>query len=145
MHKIFGIKEDVLYADRKGAYLIPVQGNQIAVVKTNKGYFLIGGGLLGDETDEACICRECMEETGYTALVNKKICSAETYGLHSEIGHFHPMQSYYGGCLLQMIAQPVEKDHILQWIDYRQLRGKMFSEMQNWALEQFISQNFSNR
>ncbi len=35
-----------------------------------------------------------------------------------------------------MNIEPTEKDHHLYWIDYNILKGKMFVEMQNWALEQ---------
>ena len=51
MHKIFGTKEDKEYKDRIGAYIIPVKGNEVGVVETPKGYFLLGGGLDADETD----------------------------------------------------------------------------------------------
>ena len=52
MHKIFGVKQAVNYIDRAGAYLIPVRAGKIGVVKTPKGYFLLGGGLDGDESYE---------------------------------------------------------------------------------------------
>jgi len=29
----------------------------------------------------------------------------------------------------------VEKDHTLLWMDYNDLRGRMFSQMQNWAID----------
>ena len=45
MHKIFGIKEDKIYLDRKGAYLVPIRGEKVGVVETTKGYFLLGGTL----------------------------------------------------------------------------------------------------
>ncbi len=44
-HKIFGVKENVKYSDREGTYLIPFKNNKVGVVKTPKGYFLLGGGL----------------------------------------------------------------------------------------------------
>lgn len=30
----------------------------------------------------------------------------------------------------------MEEDHEFLWMDYDAIRGKMYSEMQNWALEQ---------
>lgn len=39
MHKVFGEKAPVPYYDRKGAYLIPVKDNKIAVIKRRKGCF----------------------------------------------------------------------------------------------------------
>lgn len=88
------------------------------------------------ESHLACIERECREEVGYLANVKGKLCSAETYTLHPTIGYFHPIQTYYYGELLEKISIPIETDHVLCWIEYDKLMGKMFLEMQNWALGQ---------
>ena len=45
MHKIFGTKENASYSDREGAYIIVIKENRIGVIKTPKGYFLLGGGI----------------------------------------------------------------------------------------------------
>lgn len=50
-HRVFGIKENVEYLDRKGAYIIPCRNTQIGVVQTVKGYFFLGGAL---ESGELC-------------------------------------------------------------------------------------------
>lgn len=49
-HKVFGNKENVKYADREGAYIIPYRDNRVGVIKTPKGYFLLGGGLKNGES-----------------------------------------------------------------------------------------------
>lgn len=136
MHRVFGVKDYAEYIDREGAYLIPVCNNKIGVIKTNKGYFFLGGGLDKNESHEDCIKRECIEETGYTAVVKEKVCSAEAYLIHPELGYFHPIQSYYVGELKERVSEPTETDHILMWFKYEEIKGKMFAEMQNWALEQ---------
>ncbi len=141
MHKIFGTKENVKYIDREGAYLIPIRDNQIGVIQTSKGYFFLGGGLENGESHVACIERECMEEAGCAVSVKDKVCSAETYGKHPAIGYFHPIQTYYVGEVLSKASTPTEEDHSFLWIEYDKLKGKMFVEMQNWALEQAFGNN----
>lgn len=136
MHKVFGKKESAEYLDREGAYLIPLCNNQICVIQTDKGYFFIGGGLENGESHTMCIERESIEETGYRPFIKGKLCSVEMYCQHPTIGFFHPIQTYYYGELLEKVSLPVEKDHILCWGDLEDLKGKMFVEMQNWALEQ---------
>ncbi len=136
MHKVFGTKDNVEYVDRAGVYLIPIRQNQVGVILTPKGYFFLGGGLEDGESHDACIKRECAEEAGYLPIIKQKLCSAETYGKHPTIGYFHPIQTYYIGDLLEMISAPTEQDHSFLWIDLKQLKGKMYLEMQNWALEQ---------
>ena len=144
MHKIFGIKEDAEYYDREGAYIIPLRGNKVGVVETPKGYFFLGGGLENGESHSDCIKRECLEEAGYTAIVGKKICSAETYCEHKTVGLFHPIQTYYSGELIEKVAEPTDADHRFLWVDYDDIKGKMFAEMQNWALEQCFDYIFSS-
>ena len=138
MHRVFGIKEETEYLDREGAYLIPCRNNQVGVVQTPKGYFFLGGGLENGESHLDCIERECIEEVGYSPRVEGRLCSAEAYIKHPTIGYFHPIQTYYFGTLLDCKSTPTEKDHILCWIEYDQLKGKMFLEMQNWALDMYI-------
>jgi len=143
MHKVFGTKENVEYTDREGAYLILIRDNQVGVVKTPKGFFLLGGGLENGESHIECIERECIEEAGVAVVVKDKICSAETYCRHDIIGYFHPIQTYYIGELVSKVASPIEKDHEFMWIEYDELKGKMYVEMQNWALKQCFKNTYN--
>ena len=136
MHRVFGIKENAEYLDREGAYLIPFRNNQVGVIQTPKGYFLLGGRVENGENHLECIERECLEEAGCFPRIKGRLCSAETYCKHPTIGYFHPIQTYYIGTLGDIEFLPTENYHVLCWVDYDQLRGKMFVEMQNWALEQ---------
>lgn len=138
MHKIFGTKENVSYTTRIGAYILPIKDNKIGVIKTPKGYFLIGGGKEENETDEQCIKRECLEESGCDITVQKKICSAEAFTQHEKIGYFHPVQTYYIGTLKVQTQKPRETDHSLEWIDIKEIQNKMYAEMQGWAIEQML-------
>lgn len=138
MHRIFGKKEDAEYYDREGAYLIPVRDNKIGIIRTPKGYFFVGGGIENGESHIICIERECIEEAGYKVSVKEKLCSAETYCFHSEIGYFHPIQTYYSGDIIAEVSVPTEKDHEFLWAEYSEIKGKMFWEMQDWALEIFL-------
>ena len=136
IHKVFGMKENANYIDREGVYLVPMKEGKIGVVKTSKGYFLLGGGLDNGESHEECIKRECLEEAGYTVSVGSKVCSAEMYYEYPTIGYFHPIQTYYVGELLEQICIPVEDDHEFVWVDFNELVNNMYLEMQSWALEQ---------
>ena len=136
MHKIFGSRKNEKYTDRVGAYLIPVKDGKVAVVKTNMGYFLLGGGLNDGESDTQCIERECLEEIGYRVSVKMQICSAEAYCTHYKLGYFHPVQRYYMGELIEKTQAPSEADHELVWVKAEHIIGNMFAEMQSWAIEQ---------
>ena len=134
-HRIFGTREEVQYWDREGAYLIPVQDNKIGVIQSSKGYFFLGGGLESGESHSECIERECMEEAGCRVSIKDKVCTAEMYTVHPVIGYFHPIQTYYLGEVFEE-REKTEEGHKFLWIEYDELKGKMYVEMQNWALEQ---------
>ena len=139
MDKTFGAKEEgIRYFDRPGAYLLSVRDGRLAVVRTPKGYFLLGGGIDPGETHEQCILRECMEETGCTARVEGYIGSAEVYCRHSELGYFHPMQYYYSGQLGERAAEPVETDHRLEWIPLNEAEWKLNVWPQIWAAKRLL-------
>ena len=133
--KTFGVKENEKYYDREGAYVIPIKDNKVCIVKTPKGYFLIGGGMDEGENETDCIARECLEETGCNIVIKEKIASAETYCQHSKLKYFHPIQHYYIGELSAKIKEPLESDHKLEWIDIEETKGKMFTPMQEWAIQ----------
>jgi len=136
VHRVFGTKENRVYIDREGAYIIPIKGDKVGVVETAKGFFLIGGGMNYGESEKHCIIRECIEETGYQVEINQRICSAETYCEHLTVGFFHPIQVYYSGRLLQKIREPAEVDHAFRWICIESVQSQMFLEMQSWAIMQ---------
>lgn len=126
------------YIDRPGAYLIAARDGRIAVIQTPKGLFLPGGGLENGECDEVCIRREIMEEVGCAAQIEAFLCAAETYTVHDKLGPFHPIQYYYSGRLGDKIREPQEQDHELLFLPPEQALGKLFSEMQNWAVEEYL-------
>ena len=135
MHKKFGICFKAEYFSRRGAYIIPIKDGKIAVAENPKGLFLLGGGIEPGETEEESIIRECMEEVGCEVTIERLACTAESFDVHPRKGFFHPVQSYYIGSISEPVCEPKEKDHTLKWFTYEELRGRMFSQMQNWAVE----------
>ena len=97
MYKVFGRREKGQYYNREGAYLITFSGDRTAVVRTPRGYFLLGGGIQGDESDEECIRRECLEECGYSCTPQMLVASAESYCIHDRKGLSTPYSGIITG------------------------------------------------
>lgn len=139
--KTFGIKlENEVYRDREGVYAIIFnnEGN-VATVRTNKGNFLIGGGIKYKENHEECLKRECIEETGYDVEVKEFLCKADKYCLSEDKGdYFHPIGYFYSANLKEKIKDPIEKNHKFEWISISDLNSKMYLEHQKWAVEQAV-------
>ena len=139
-HRIFGEKvEGISYFDREGAYLLCVQEGKAAVIETQIGYFLIGGGMEPGETKEECLRREILEETGFEAGELHPVCSAEEFWLnHETLGNFHPIQYYFSGELIKKKGKPTEKEECLVWISVSQWPEKLKMDCQSWAAQQYL-------
>lgn len=137
-HKTVGIREDgAEYYERPGVYILPVQDGKIGLVRTPSAYCLIGGGKEKGETDIECMEREVREETGYSVKPGELFATAEQYKPdQTDIGYFHPFQYYYTADLLEKVCEPVEKDHILEWVELGKTDGLMRLEMQQFAVDE---------
>lgn len=100
-HKVFGAPEPgVTYRDRPGAYGIAFDGQGRAAVVhcEGYGYFLLGGEIEQGESEEECICREALEELGYSVTVKQKVCSSEGYTTARRTGEpMRPIQQRLSG------------------------------------------------
>ena len=140
-HFKVGEKEDADYYHRPGAYIIPLNGYKVGLIKSKSGYCFIGGGRENGENDHNCLRREIIEETGYSVIINKYFGSAEQYkDDQPDIGYFHPVQNYYMGELIEKVCEPIEPDHELVWVKPGEAIGKMWIEMQKRALKYYISE-----
>jgi len=128
------------YTKRPGAYAIML-GNQnlLAIIKTSKGYFLPGGGIEKDESEEACIIRECLEEIGIKVQILEKICSGN-YFFHSpgrkmyieNIGHFYH-------CKIEKVLDTAsEADHELVWLSSDEAIKLLYLANQKQAIKIFL-------
>ena len=139
IQKTFGDQiESISYYDREGAYLIYIKDNKLAVIRDTQGYFLPGGGADDNENFEECLRRECIEEIGFSVRIDKHICSADAYLLHPRVGYFHPIQHYYSGKLIEKVCEPIEDDHIFEWISIDVIESKMFLKILEWAVKYYV-------
>ncbi len=137
--KTFGIRlENEKYKDRIGVYAIILNNSgKVATVKTEKGYFLIGGGIKKGETHRECLIRECLEETGYDIEIKEFICKSDRYHYSDSLNcYFHPIGYFYIADLKCKVQEPIETDHKLEWISIKELEKRMYLEHQIWAIEQ---------
>ena len=127
----------VEYLDRPSAYGIAFdgQGRAAVVYCQGKGYFLLGGGMEPGETEEDCIRREALEETGFAVEIGEKVCIGEEYTTTRDGRPFHPTGHVYLVRLLEKIAEPTEPDHALTWMPAEEFQRATFFRYQSWAME----------
>lgn len=139
--KTFGKPEKgVFYEHRPGAYgIVRNSQGELGVVKTPRGYFLIGGGFEAAETAQDCLKREFLEETGYNVTVREKICVTASYTKTLKDGRpFHPIAHCYLCTMDSPKQPPAEKGHTLVWISPKQADSLLISEHQRYAVRQAL-------
>ena len=131
--------EHSLYAG-KAAQLIAREDKDldenIALVRTGKGYFLPGGGIEGNETHAECLKRECTEEIGYNIKLGEYIGKASNYTLSFKTNEYlRVVGDFYRAQLLEANYLKVEEDHELVWLPPEEAIDKMYVEFQAWAIK----------
>lgn len=137
---IFGKKVDnVDYYERRAVYGIAINDEaKIATIKTPRGYFLPGGGIEKNESNEQCLAREFMEETGYEINVGGYIGNASLYHISKSRQHVFGIGYFYFVELNKKKSCGIEDDHTLIWLDTSDCINKLNLEHQSWAVKKAV-------
>ncbi|MDZ7798426.1 MAG: NUDIX domain-containing protein [Patescibacteria group bacterium] len=127
------------YQSRAGAYALIIKDNLLAVVKTETGYFLPGGGLEKGESKKDCLIRECREEIGLEINIIKKLSQGLYYFFSTtknidmaSLGHFYQVE------IKKVLNIPTEKNHQLIWLKPSKAIELLFLENQKEAVRLFV-------
>ncbi|RFU69328.1 NUDIX domain-containing protein [Bacillus sp. V59.32b] len=141
----FGEKEEGKeYIWRPAAYclMFNVQKNNMAIIQRSDGkYFLPGGGIENTETHKECLKREALEEMGMDIKVGPFVGCARRYFYSTNEFNYYLSEGHFYICYMgQQINNPIEEDHILEWIEPFQAIKKLFHEHQRWAVSEALKQ-----
>ena len=128
------------YVPRPGSYalLFNAQG-ELAVMETQRGGFLPGGGTEGKETPTETLRREVREECGLEISHAEPLGEAVQYvytpgnaaGIRKECTFFRVSVS-------AATFTPTEPDHVLRWLTPAEAQSRLAHESQAWAVRQTI-------
>ena len=129
-----------VYTPRPGAYAIVFNdAGEVGVVQNPKGYFLLGGGVEGDETPEEALHREVREEIGMGIQIDKKIGTALQYVNLPEIPVYICKEAHFYRCTLtQKISDTSEDTHTFHWLPMNEVLEKIYHPSHKWAIEQAL-------
>jgi len=138
MNKVFGEKIDGLeYKIRKCVYAIILNNTRkkVLTVQNSRGhYFLPGGGIENDESNQKCLERELLEETGYKISIGSFIGNARRYFQSTKNEPLINEGYFYLAALLGKLQEPVEEDHLIKWIDIDSVQGLFVHDHHCWAV-----------
>ena len=147
--KYVGEKDNnIEYRKRPGAYSIIIrkEDNKIGIVTDGQDYFYLGGGIENEETQIEALNRELIEESGYTIKNIKKFDEVGSYIFADEKGYLEVQAYVYISEFDTKVAEPIEKDHKVLWVNPNDYVGKMYREWQEYILKEYIEKDnkFSN-
>jgi 8-oxo-dGTP diphosphatase len=132
-------KPGVTYVPRPGGYAIIFDGQgRLAVVATEEGLHLPGGGQEAGETAERATLREVMEETGLQVKIETMIGIAdELVFSHEKSGCYRKRCSFFRATVIGA-GEPTEADHELRWMATTEALRDLHHEVQRWAVRKAL-------
>lgn len=125
------------YLERPGSYAVITKDGLYAVVKNPKSYFLLGGGIEGDESPEEALHREALEEIGMSIRIDKKIGIAIQHIYVPEVDIYVSKEGhFFKATLLDQVSENSEDSHELQWLTKEEALEKILHESHRWAIKQ---------
>lgn len=134
--------ENRQYYKRPGAYVIieSDKDNKIAIVSNNVDvYFFLGGGIEKNETVIESLKREVIEESGYSLKDIKLFDKVSSYCHSDTNGYMDIDATIYIAKFEEKVADPIEKDHKLIWVDPNEYKDKLFHEYQRYILKKYVN------
>ena len=140
---IFGEKvEGIDYQARYAAYIIVSRNNgqeMVLVQAPNGAYFLPGGEIENNETNEEAIDREMIEELGVEVEIGWYIGEAHEYfySRHRDTYFFNPGYFYCANSW-KKIGEPTETTNQLVWLTPQEAITQLKRGSHQWAVAEWL-------
>jgi 8-oxo-dGTP diphosphatase len=127
------------YVLRPGGYAVILDARgMLAVVATDEGLHLPGGGQEAGETPEAATVREVAEETGLEVALEGMIGVADELAFApAKKVHYRKRCSFFRATVTAT-GEPTETDHELKWMETAAALRELHHEVQRWAVRKAL-------
>ena len=115
-----------------------ISGDYRFMVKNGNDNFYLGGGIEKNETELEALKRELIEESGYTITNIQEFDSVGSFIFAEEHGYLEVIANVYIAEFDEKVTEPIEKDHVVLWVNAEDYVGKMCREWQEYILKEFI-------
>lgn len=127
------------YVLRPGGYAVILDGRgRLAVVETDEGLHLPGGGQEAGESPEAAAVREVAEETGLQVALQAAIGVADEFVFApSEDIHYRKRCTFFRAAVTGT-GESSEAGHELKWMEPFSALRELHHESQRWAVRKAL-------
>jgi 8-oxo-dGTP diphosphatase len=124
---------------RPSAYgLFEDAGGKVAIVRSQDGVYLPGGGIEAGETPEEAIRREALEECGLVVRPGHWTARAVQFAYSaSEKAHFEKRSTFIGCAIEGSDVTRLEAGHELLWVDPEAAPRALTHASHAWAIQQW--------
>lgn len=131
----------VTYSERPSAYALILNSNkELAMLKTQRGYYLPGGGIEAGETPVEALEREVIEETGYLLSIHRSLGRANQFIYsRSRAAHWKKIGHFYMATLVKKISTPIETDQELIFMPINNAVEFLTQEFQAASVNKFLN------
>ena len=136
----FGVREPGRsYRPRPGCYALALDAEgRVAAMSTRKGWCLPGGGAEPGETQAQTLAREVREECGRTVEIVRPLGRAIECVHAAGEGDFAKDCAFFEVRLGDVVAEPIEDDHRLEWLPVREALARLEHRSQTWAVARLL-------
>jgi 8-oxo-dGTP diphosphatase len=136
---VFGTKHDGCeYVVRPSAYaLLRDDAGAIAVVRTPKGHFLLGGGIERGESPAEAVRREAREEAGLVLDTGETVCRAVELTRSLDEPAWYEKVNTFVAARVTGRCDAVEPDHELRWLPVERALDALTPPSHRWAVARF--------
>ena len=134
---VFGSRKlNIDYVERRAAYVVTIEADNVALVGSGRNRFLPGGGSLPGEAAEITVAREVREELGWDVRLLHPVGAAIQYFYSQDDDrHYEMLAVFVAGELTNRLANAVG-EHSLEWLPIAQATESCFHECHAWAIRQ---------
>ena len=124
------------YVPRPGGYAVIFDARgRLAVVETEEGLHLPGGGQDAGESPEDATVREVAEETGLEVAHEETIGVADEFVFAASQGVHYRKRCSFFRARVTGTGEPTEPDHELMWMEPASALRELHHEVQRWAVQ----------
>ena len=114
------------------------EDDKVEIVTDGRDLFYLGGGIEEGETKLEALKREFIEETGYTIKNIEQFDELRSFIDGEEKGYLE-VEAYVSTAEFdEKVAEPIEKDHKVLWVNPEEYKDKLYREWQKYILAEYV-------